>query len=638
MFLRELNVKLNSIQGIGPAALHTLSRLDITNVRTLLCHYPRDWEDLSKTVPLRDWSRGKVCTQAKVLAHEWFGARHMRTLKVYIEDDTARASLICFNRPFLGKQLPEGLTVRIYGHFYYKYGEIQSNSFEIGDAKDSSFGRIMPVYPLTKDLTQAMIRKFIWRALVKYSGDLEDELPEFIMLRDKLLSKAKAIKAIHFPSTLKEKDHARKTLIYEELFYLELMTAHRVQKRKKAKSSTPNTLNPTSYILNPTFTPLQKRLVERLPFSLTAGQLEVISEINADMDSPYPMARLLQGDVGSGKTLVAFLACLRAIEQSEEHSGGQAVLMAPTELLARQHAENAARLLEPLGLHIAFLTGNLKAAGRSRLLSALASGEIDLVAGTHALFSKDTVYRNLRLVVVDEQHRFGVTQRQAIMEKGDKPNLLMMSATPIPRTLALTVFGDLDVSVIRDMPPGRKPLKTHLAKTSNADKVYDFVGKELATGRQAYFVYPLIETSATWLQDLKDAETMAEQLSKKVFPQYPVALIHSRLDEEEKRTIMDNFRKGKIKVLVATSVVEVGVDVPNATCMVVEHAERFGLAALHQLRGRVGRGDAQSYCFLIYSDQDVPPEHAGTAPELLGEEERSREGRRLMVMLENTDG
>jgi ATP-dependent DNA helicase RecG len=264
-----------------------------------------------------------------------------------------------------------------------------------------------------------------------------------------------------------------------------------------------------------------------------------------------------------------------------------------------------------------------------------------MVAGTHALFSKDTVYRNLRLVVVDEQHRFGVTQRQAIMEKGDRPNLLMMSATPIPRTLALTVFGDLDVSVIRDIRPGRKIIKTHLAKTSNADKVYDFVRKELAAGRQAYFVYPLIEvseSSADWLQDLKDAETMADELSKKVFPQYPVALIHSRLDEEEKRRIMDNFRKGEIKVLAATSVVEVGADVPNATCMVVEHAERFGLAALHQLRGRVGRGDAQSYCFLIFSDQEVPPEHAETAPELLAEEERSREGRRLMVMLENTDG
>jgi ATP-dependent DNA helicase RecG len=539
------------------------------------------------------------------------------------------------------------LDVKVYGHFYYKYGEVQSSSFEIADIKGGAFGRILPVYPLTENLTQAMLRRFTWRALAQYADNLEDELPDYIIQRDNLLSKKAALNAIHFPSSFAEKDQARKTLIYEELFYLELMTAHRVKKRKKAAhGSAENGGDTAKNAATGELTPLQKRLIERLPFPLTAGQLEVIREINADMDSPYPMARLLQGDVGSGKTLVAFLACLKAIEQSSaDGCHGQAALMAPTELLARQHAENAARLLEPLGLHIAFLTGNLKAAGRSRLLTALESGDIDMTAGTHALFSRDTVYRNLRLVVVDEQHRFGVTQRQAIMEKGDRPNLLMMSATPIPRTLALTVFGDLDVSVIRDMPPGRKTIKTHLAKTSNADKVYDFVRKELAAGRQAYFVYPLIEasgqdteSSAAWLKDLKDAETMAAHLSQAVFPQFSVALIHSRLDEEVKRTIMDNFRKGETRILATTSVVEVGVDVPNATCMVVEHAERFGLAALHQLRGRVGRGDAQSYCFLIYSDQEVPPEHAGSAPELLSEEERSREGRRLMVMLENTDG
>jgi ATP-dependent DNA helicase RecG len=300
-------------------------------------------------------------------------------------------------------------------------------------------------------------------------------------------------------------------------------------------------------------------------------------------------------------------------------------------------------LLEPLGLRIAFLTGTIKAAGRGQLLKALAAGEIDIVLGTHALFSRDVVYHNLRLVVIDEQHRFGVTQRQAVMTKGQTsieaqgtPGLLMMSATPIPRTLALTVFGDLDVSSIKDMPPGRKPIKTHLAKESNETKVYDFVRRELAADRQAYFVYPLIEASEK--RDLKDAESMARRLSKEIFPRYPTALIHSRLDEEEKRTTMDAFRRGDIKVLAATSVVEVGVDVPNASCMVVEHAERFGLAALHQLRGRVGRGAAQSYCFLIYSDQEIPKEYEGVMAETLREEERSKEGKRLMVMLENTDG
>jgi ATP-dependent DNA helicase RecG len=299
--------------------------------------------------------------------------------------------------------------------------------------------------------------------------------------------------------------------------------------------------------------------------------------------------------------------------------------MAPTELLARQHAENAARLLEPLGIRIAFLTGNLKSSGRAQLLKALVSGDIDMAAGTHALFSADVIYRNLRLVVVDEQHRFGVIQRQAIMAKGERPGLLMMSATPIPRTLALTVFGDLDVSVIRDMPPGRKAVKTHLAKQSNEGKVYDFVRKELAAGHQAYFVYPLIENDESG--SLKDVSSMAERLAKEIFPSFPVALIHSRMDDEDKRKIMDAFRKGEIRVLAATSVVEVGVDVPNATCMVIEHAERFGLSSLHQLRGRVGRGPDQAYCFLVYSE-GVP-----------GEGGLTEEGKqRLKVMLENTDG
>jgi len=363
---------------------------------------------------------------------------------------------------------------------------------------------------------------------------------------------------------------------------------------------------------NENISQLQQNLIERLSFSLTAGQKNAVMEINRDMSSNIPMARLLQGDVGCGKTLVSFLAALRAVEDK-----GQAAIMAPTELLARQHAENAARLLEPLGISIAFLTGNVKSKGRKELLKNLAIGNIDIIAGTHALFSKDVEYKNLKLVVIDEQHRFGVTQRALIMEKGQQPDLLMMSATPIPRTLALTVFGDMDVTVIKDMPVGRKPVITHLAKESNEKKVYDFVRNELEKGRQAYFVYPLIEGG----EEIKDAVSMAQRLGKEVFPKYKTALIHSKLPEEEKKHIMDDFRKGEIKILAATSVVEVGVDVPNAVCMVIEHAERFGLSALHQLRGRVGRGEEQSYCFLVFSND-------------LTEEGKTR----LKVMLENNDG
>jgi ATP-dependent DNA helicase RecG len=687
MLLRELTAPPDHLKGAGPAAARALAKAGIYSVAGLLCHYPRDWEDRSRTVPLRDFSRfPAVCTVVRVLAHDWFGFGPMRTLKVYVEDDTARATLVCFNRPFLEKQLAVGRSFRLWGRFYYKYGEIQSTAFEVeplGDAPASGsaapagpsgpvqgpahgFNRILPVYPLSAALTQNMLRRLIRSALTQYAAALEEELPRYISERDGFFSKPEALRAIHFPASMEELNRARKTLIYEELFYLEVMVGKRALERRQTRrgqsAGGPAPEPPTTPPVPPrepagaptpsepgrrdppSLSPLQQRLTERLPFSLTPGQLEAMAEINRDMerdDSRPPMARLLQGDVGSGKTLVSFLAALRAVE-----AGGQAAIMAPTELLARQHAENAAALLEPIGIRPAFLTGNIKAAGRAPLLKALAAGDVDIVVGTHALFSRDVAYRDLRLVVVDEQHRFGVTQRSAIMAKGDHPDLLMMSATPIPRTLALTVFGDLDLSVIRDLPPGRKPVKTHLARESNEKKVYDFVRKELAAGRQAYFVYPLIEADpgdgrggGPGEVSLKDAVSMADRLAREVFPQYPAALVHSKLEEEEKRKTMEGFRRGDIRVLVATSVVEVGVDVPNASCMVVEHAERFGLSALHQLRGRVGRGSEQAYCFLVYSD--TPPEEPreDDPDETRRRGELTEDGKaRLKVMLENTDG
>jgi len=607
MFLRELSSPVTVLKGAGALAASNLARLGITNLSALLCHYPRDWEDRSRTVPLKDWETSQVCTEVQIVAKDWFGYGRMKTLKIYVEDESARACLVCFNRPFLERQFPVGMRARLFGQFSYRYGEIQSSSFEL-ESIESFQGSILPVYPLTAGLTQGLLRKLIRQAISLYTPKLEDELPPSVINRDGLLGKSDAVRAIHFPASQEELDGARKALIYEELFYLEVMVAQRSLQRKT--NSHGLRAAPQSEDLSS----LQKRLLERLPFALTPGQRSAILEINRDMDSPFPMARLLQGDVGSGKTLVSFLAALKAVE-----AGGQAALMAPTELLARQHAENAARLLEPLGIRIAFLTGNLKNSGRANLLKALSSGEIDMIAGTHALFSRDVEYKNLRLVTVDEQHRFGVLQRQAIMAKGRLPSLLMMSATPIPRSLALTVFGDLDVSVIADLPPGRKAIKTHLAKESNEGKVYDFVRRELAAGHQAYFVYPLIEGGD--VNELKDAVSMADTLAKEVFPDFPLALLHSRVDDEEKRKTMEAFRRGEIKILAATSVVEVGVDVLNATCMVIEHAERFGLSALHQLRGRVGRGEDQSYCFLVYSDN-------------LNEDGKKR----LKVMLENSSG
>jgi ATP-dependent DNA helicase RecG len=614
---------LDHIKGAGPASIQALTNAGITNVAGLFSRYPRDWEDRTKLVPLKDFKLGTVCTEIRVVAHDWFNAGGSKTLKIFVEDETARGVLICFNRSFMDKQLLVGNQYRLWGNFHYRFGEIQCASFdteavtkqtESTGAKQSSFGRILPIYPLSTGLSQGMLRKFIQQALTQYAGNLENEVPEYILSRLKLLSKAESLRALHFPKSLQELEIAKQSLIYEELFYLETLVARRGLERRglAAKFQPSGTGEPAGKKIY--FSEIQKRLVERLPFELTLGQQEAVTDLNRDMDRPYPMARLLQGDVGSGKTLVSFLAVLRTVEL-----GGQAGIMAPTELLARQHAENAARLLEPLGIRLAFLTGNIKASGRAALLKSLLAGEIDAVVGTHALFSRDVGYKNLRLVVIDEQHRFGVVQRQAILAKGEHPHLLMMSATPIPRTLALTVFGDLEISLIRELPPGRKPVRTHLARESNEAKVYDFVRNELSGGRQAYFVYPLIEADIN--RSLKDAETMAERLAVEIFPHFTVALIHSKLDEEEKRKIMEYFRKGEIQVLVATSVVEVGVDVPNASCMVIEHAERFGLAALHQLRGRVGRGKHQSYCFLVYSDA-------------LTEDGKTR----LKVMLENSDG
>ncbi|MDR1100039.1 MAG: DEAD/DEAH box helicase, partial [Treponema sp.] len=464
MFLRELTGPVSEVRGAGPAAVRALAGAGIHTVAALLCYYPRTWEDRSRLTPIREFRRAPVNTLIRVIAHDWIGFGRMRTLKVHIEDESGRAVLVCFNRPFLEKQLIAGNRYRLWGRFVYKYGEIQSSSFDFealdagdpaevesggplsGTGKAGRFGRILPVYPLSGGLKQAWLRRLTGAALEQYAQALDDELPPEIIRREGLFPKAQALRFIHFPPAMADLDRARKTLIQEELFYLEVIVGRRALERKKNAGSQP----PQSAASRSSVSPLQARLLERLPFSLTPGQTEAVAEINRDMDSPYPMARLLQGDVGSGKTLVAFLAALRAVDRGAGSGGqeqgavrGQAAIMAPTELLARQHAENAARLLEPLGIRPCFLTGNIRAAGRKALLKNLSTGDIDIVIGTHALFSRDVVYNNLRFVVVDEQHRFGVTQRSLIMAKGQSsrmspgtPDLLMMSATPIPRTLA----------------------------------------------------------------------------------------------------------------------------------------------------------------------------------------------------------
>ena len=658
MHLSELNNSISSLPGIGAAKQALFARLNIFTISDLLQFYPRDYEDRTKKITIEESLRnqtGKIHTIAQIVGHEWFGYGRMRTLKFIASDGTGTVELLAFGRAFLEKIHPVGQIVSLSARCEVKFGKYQAANFELSKISDggnlAAFegmsvpnSRVFPIYPLTEGLTNKILGKTVLAAFNQFSLGLENDLPDDIIEKRRLLSKREALRAIHFPKTLSEAIGARNTLVFEELFLFqktlaERAIAHRGKLPKIEIDSNDIVQRPVpeeEFVAS--LSTRQKKLLSRLPYSLTPDQMSVITLMNEDIDRNYgfscdgrqdkssrsSMRTLLQGDVGSGKTLVSFFASLRVIDY-----GGQAALMAPTELLARQHAENAARQLEALGVSVAYLTGNLKTKGRENLLSALKKNEINLVIGTHALFSKNVRYYDLALAIIDEQQRFGVMQRSAILDKGrdsvaatDKyaqppfrePNLLMMSATPIPQTLALTVFGDLDVRAIRTMPRGRKSVLTYLTKAGNERNAYEAVRKELNLGHQAYFVYPAIENNmdsddggefgtdnfGRQKNVLKSAEESLIILQTQVFPNFRCALIHSKIDEDEQNKILADFRENKIQVLVATSVVEVGVDVPNATCMVIEQADRFGMAALHQLRGRVGRGESQSYCFLIY--------------------------------------
>jgi len=591
MFLLNCTQPVEELKRVGPASSRLLARLEIHSLEDLLRHYPRDYQDRRQLDPLSAaLQKERINCLVRVVSREWIGRGYRKTLRVEIADDTGSAFLVCFGRDYLKNVLLPGRQFLVSGSFNPRFATVQSTNFDLEPygPKSLRFGRILPLYPLTEGLTQEALRRFVRQALEQVGGRLADELPEGIRLERELLHKGEAVRALHFPSSWEELQKARRTLVFEELFYYQLVLARtrrlRRQARKRRKEIPFH---------------LQSGLLERLPFSLTPDQERVLAEVEADLFSPFQAARLIQGEVGSGKTLVAFLAALSVIE-----AGEQVAFLAPTELLARQHAGNAARLLEPLGVRTAFLSGSTPAAQRGLLRQSLQAGEIQLLIGTHALFSPDIRYPQLGLVIVDEQHRFGVLQRQAILAKGDHPDLLLLTATPIPRTLAMTVFGDLELSEIRGLPAGRKAVITHLTRPGGEAKVYERVYREIRAGRQAYFIYPLIEESES-LQ-VKDAEGMARRLKAEVFPDLRLGLIHSRLSEEEKRGTMEAFCAGEIQILVATSVLEVGVDVPNASCMVIEQAERFGLSNLHQLRGRVGRGPYQSYAFLIYGEQLSP--------------------------------
>ena len=643
MKISDIKNPVSSISGIGPQLTKTLAKLNIFTVGDLLQYYPYDYDDFTQKITLDKYAQyKKVHTVARVVAHEWFGFGNMRTLKIRIDDETAVADLICFNRSFLERTLPVGSIISVTGQFAVKYNFLQSSSFEAEKMNIPQITqdiphalmplrdimplntKVVPVYHLTEGLTQKTLNKAISKALQQYVHGIENEIPEELIQKHSLLAKQQAVKYIHEPKNLADAELARKTLVYEELFLFQAVILERAKKRKG--NSVSSGTNPKAFVSEELFeeklSPLQKTFLKSLSFSLTDDQRKVIYEMDSEIDRSYTererilnqiergvplpfrpsfsMARLLQGDVGSGKTLVSVFVALRVLSWK-----GQCALMAPTEILARQHAETIQKMLSPLGIRIAFLTGNLKSSGRNQLLKNLKNGEIDIVVGTHALFSSNVIFKDLQLVIIDEQHRFGVQQRQSIIEKGRttvhnftfETNLLMMSATPIPQSLALSVFGDLDISTIHTKPVGRKEIQTFLVKEGNEINAYEEVRKELKKGHQAYFVYPAIDSE----ENIKSAEKAFIHLSRNIYPQYKCALLHSKIDEEEQIKILEEFREGEIQVLAATTVIEVGVDVPNATCMVIEQADRFGMAQLHQLRGRVGRGSSQSFCFLIYS-------------------------------------
>jgi len=608
-YVRSLKTSITELSGVGPAAKAGYAELGIATFSDLLLLSPRTWEDRSKVHPLGLVQDSQMAnTLVEVLSHSYFGKN--RTLKIIVRDVSnlgdGRLSLLCFGRNFLEKTIKVGRIYYLYGSVKDNRGELQCSQFELYPATEDGdfpkqFGRILPIYPLRGSLSQRLIRANI-KAVLASVDTFEDELTASMRDRYHLMTTDQAIRAYHFPPSIEVLQQARRTLALTELFYLQLVARRHkslVQRSAKTGPSIP--------------TKLELKFIEGLPFSLTADQITSLKEIREDLDSEIPMNRLLQGDVGSGKTLVAWISALHVLSQ-----GAQVAFMAPTELLARQHAESAAALLQDLGISLAFLTGSVKNKERRLLLEAIKEGEVDIVIGTHALFSAEVAFKNLRYVIIDEQHRFGVEQRLALLEKAQVPDLLLMTATPIPRTLSLTVFGNLNVSTLKTMPPGRKPVITHLVNEQSRKRMYQAVGVEFQRGHQAYFVYPRIDDSGE--SDLRDVTNMYEFL-KNEYPDVPSALIHSKLDEDEKVRILKEYQGGRLSYLVSTSVVEVGIDIPNATCMVIEHADRFGLSALHQLRGRVGRSVLQSYCFLVFGNE-------------LTDEAKQR----LKVMKESNDG
>lgn len=607
-FLELLDQEIRYLKGVGPKRALDLEKLNVKRLEDLLYLIPRRYEDKREIRSLSELVLGDFnLVKAKVLGVEEISTRgNLKVIKALLSDGSRRrAFAVWFNKGYIKKLLEKGKEYLFYGKVVSKYGEIQiqDSEFEpLEDLDELGAGKILPVYPLAGNLTQRFLRGTVSSALELVLPEASEFVPSDILERNSLMDFASAIKEIHFPSSSDSVIRARDRLAFDELFLLQLFLALRMKDRR---SESAPILRSKGELL--------KEFWKRLPFPLTNAQRRVWKEIKEDLSSGKPMNRLLQGDVGSGKTIIAVAAMLLAVE-----NGYQAALMVPTEILAEQHFWVLDQYLTPLGVKVGLLIGSLKDRTRKRILEELSSGELKVIVGTHALFQEGVEFKNLALAVIDEQHRFGVIQRAALLRKGNSPHVLIMTATPIPRTLSLTIYGDLDVSVIDEMPPGRKPVMTYWVTGKKRDKVYEFVKKKVSEGEQAYVVCPLIEESEAL--EAESATKLYEELKATFFREERVGLLHGRMGIEEKEMIMRAFKRGEIDILVSTPVIEVGIDVPNATVMVIESADRFGLSQLHQLRGRVGRGAKQSYCILLADPKT--------------EEAR----RRLSVIVSTTDG
>lgn len=610
------------IKGVGPKVAYKLNKLGIFTAQDLMMYFPKKHIDYSSRTLIKKLEEGQTTTVfGYIKSVSSFNTKNnLSVTKVVIADESGRFELSFFNakgnRYLLERmksQFPVNAGIMVSGvvkrNNYTGLLTMDKPTYSImtGEFLDNpdsnlNIARIVPIYTVCEDLSIKTLRKAIFNAIELYKNDIKNIIPDFIRERLGIMDKKDAVKQIHFPESMDNLEHARFSLIFEELFLIQL-------KLIRLRETTAK--NTTSFALQVHNDGLVQQFIKGLPFELTSGQKQAVNEILQDMNSDAPMQRLLQGDVGSGKTVVATIMLLAAIE-----NGYQGALMAPTEILAQQHYNNLVQWLTPMGLSVGLFLGSHGKKVRQKFETDLKNGQTHIAVGTHALIQENVEFNNLGAIVVDEQHRFGVKQRNILKKKSQNPQILTMTATPIPRTLALTVHGDLDLTVINELPKGRKPIKTVL--TGSHKQVWDLIEKEVESGRQAYIVYPLIDESETL--SAKAATIESEKLQAEVFPQFKIGLLHGKLKNDEKDEVMRDFKEGKYDILVSTTVVEVGVDVPNATVMVIENAERFGLSQLHQLRGRVGRNSLQSYCVLITSS-------------------RSQETReRLSIMTETNDG